>query len=172
MVRRTPGLRVPGAFDGFETAVRAILGQQITVRGATTLTGRFAQRYGKPLRTPHSALTHVFPSRGDVRDDVASIGIPRARAHALLCLARSKISLEPGTTSLDALRALPGIGEWTAQYLAMRALSWPDAFPASDLGVLKAMRAKTAKEATAHAEVLRPWRSYAVLHLWTHGGRT
>jgi AraC family transcriptional regulator of adaptative response / DNA-3-methyladenine glycosylase II len=93
-----------------------------------------------------------------------------ARPPPLLTLARSQISLEPGTTSLDALRELPGIGEWTAQYLAMRALGWPDAFPAADLGVLKALRAKNAKEATLAAEPLRPWRAYAVIHLWTQLG--
>jgi AraC family transcriptional regulator of adaptative response / DNA-3-methyladenine glycosylase II len=176
-VRRNPGLRVPGAFDGFETAVRAVLGQQISVKGATTLAGRVVQRFGRPLENGPSGLTHVFPGAASLAkatvDDVAKLGMPGARASALIRLAAAiadgltlarGVPVEP---TLEKLKALPGIGEWTAQYLAMRALSWPDAFPASDLGVLKALKARNARESSERAEAFRPWRAYATLHLWS-----
>jgi len=176
-VRRHPGLRVPGAFDGFETAVRAVLGQQISVKGATTLAGRLVQRFGRPLPGAPAGLTHVFPSAGMLAratvDDVAKLGMPGARARALIGLAAAidgGLHLARGAPvepTLEKLKELPGIGEWTAQYLAMRALSWPDAFPASDLGVLKALGVKDAKQSLKHAEVFRPWRAYATLHLWS-----
>jgi AraC family transcriptional regulator of adaptative response / DNA-3-methyladenine glycosylase II len=175
-VRRRPGLRVPGAFDGFEVAVRAVLGQQVSVRAATTLAGRLVQRFGVPTAAP-APLTHVFPSAHALArarvDDVAELGMPTARAAAVIRLASemaSGLRLERGVPlepTLDRLRALPGIGEWTAQYLAMRALSWPDAFPASDLGVLKALGVKNARLSTSRAEAFRPWRAYATLHLWS-----
>jgi AraC family transcriptional regulator of adaptative response / DNA-3-methyladenine glycosylase II len=181
LVRRTRGLRVPGTCDGFETAVRAVLGQQVTVRAATTLAGRVVERFGEKLSDAPDGLTHLFPApaalaRASV-DQVAKLGMPGARAQALIGLARavneglelrSGAPLEP---TLDRLRALDGIGEWTAQYLAMRALSWPDAFPASDLGVLRALNAKNARDAMERSEPWRPWRAYAVLHLW-NGGST
>ncbi|MBL8954534.1 MAG: DNA-3-methyladenine glycosylase 2 family protein [Myxococcaceae bacterium] len=176
-VRRTPGLRVPGAFDAFETAVRAVLGQQISVKGATTIAGRVVQRFGKKLDGAPARLTHVFPTAKSLAratvDDVAGLGMPGARARSLIGLAAAidggltlarGVPLEP---TLEKLKALPGIGEWTAQYLAMRALSWPDAFPASDLGVLKALGVKDAKQSLLHAEAFRPWRAYATLHLWS-----
>jgi AraC family transcriptional regulator of adaptative response / DNA-3-methyladenine glycosylase II len=178
-VRATPGLRVPGACDGFETAVRAVLGQQVTVRAATTLAGRVVERFGDTLSTPHDALTHLFPPAERLAnatvDQVAKLGMPGARAEALIGLARAVsqgltlragVPLEP---TLAALRELKGIGDWTAQYLAMRALSWPDAFPASDLGVLRALDAKNAKESLERSHAWSPWRSYAVLHLWNQG---
>jgi AraC family transcriptional regulator of adaptative response / DNA-3-methyladenine glycosylase II len=175
-VRATPGLRVPGSCDGFETAVRAVLGQQVTVRAATTLAGRLVERFGDALKTPHAGLTHVFPAPARLAsatvDQVAKLGMPGARAEALIGLARAVdegLVLKPGAPleqTLEQLRALPGIGDWTAQYLAMRALSWPDAFPASDLGVLRALKAKNARESLKRSEPWRPWRSYAVLHLW------
>ncbi len=176
-VRKNPGLRVPGAFDGFETAVRAVLGQQISVKGATTLAGRLVQRFGKPLPGAPAGLRHVFPTAASIAratvDDVAGLGMPGARANALIGLARAidqgltlarGVPIEP---TLERLKELPGIGEWTAQYLAMRALSWPDAFPASDLGVLKALGVKDAKQSLRRAEAFRPWRAYATLHLWS-----
>jgi AraC family transcriptional regulator of adaptative response / DNA-3-methyladenine glycosylase II len=155
-----------------------VLGQQISVKGATTLAGRLVQRFGKTVAGAPDGLTHVFPGAADLAratvDDVAKLGMPGARAKALIGLAAAianglelsrGVPLEP---TLEKLKELPGIGEWTAQYLAMRALSWPDAFPASDLGVLKALGAKDAKESLARAEGFRPWRAYATLHLWSH----
>jgi AraC family transcriptional regulator of adaptative response / DNA-3-methyladenine glycosylase II len=172
-----PGLRVPGSVNGFEAAVRAILGQQISVAGARTLAGRIAERFGTPLETPVPGLTHVFPTPKRIAaasvDDIASLGIIGARARTLIALAqameRGELSLEPGRRieeTLAQLRKLPGIGEWTAQYLAMRALSWPDAFPHTDLGVRKALDDTHPKKILELAEQWRPWRSYAVLHLW------
>ncbi|MBK7859191.1 MAG: DNA-3-methyladenine glycosylase 2 family protein [Archangiaceae bacterium] len=176
-VQKRPGLRVPGSFDGFETAVRAVLGQQISVKGATTLAGRLVHRFGRPLANAPAGLTHVFPRAAELakatEDQVAKLGMPGARANALIGLAAAMANgLElgrgaPVEETMNRLKALPGIGEWTAQYLAMRALSWPDAFPASDLGVLKALNAKNARESSERAEAFRPWRAYATLHLWS-----
>lgn len=180
LVAARPGLRVPGAIDSFEAAVRAMLGQQVSVAAATTLAGRFAAAFG----APHAAgpgLTHRFPSAREVAaaggDVIARIGLPGARAAALLALAqaiaRGAVRLD-GARELDAfvaeLTALPGIGPWTAHYLAMRALHVPDAFPAADLGVRKALQMCTTAEAEQRAEAWRPFRAYAVLHLWTSLG--
>ena len=173
-----PGLRVPGAYDGFEIAIRAILGQQVSVKGASTLAGRFAEAFGDPIETPFPELSRLSPSASRVAvidvGEIARIGMPGARAASILALARA---VRDGAVSLDhcadprqtisALTALPGIGDWTAQYIAMRALGWPDAFPASDLGVRKALGGIGAGEAAARAEAWRPWRSYAVMHLWS-----
>jgi AraC family transcriptional regulator of adaptative response / DNA-3-methyladenine glycosylase II len=172
-----PGMRVPGAFDGFEVAVRAILGQQVTVAAARTVAGRFAEAFGDPLATPFAALTTVFPDAARVADVPygrnARLGMPGARARTILGLARAvadgEIALLPNAdidATLEKLRALPGIGEWTAQYIAMRALAWPDAFPHTDYGVLKALGTKDGRRALAVAEAWRPWRAYAVMHLW------
>ena len=173
-----PGLRVPGAFDSFEMTVRAVLGQQITVVAARTLAGRFAAAFGTPLQTPFADLTTTFPTPQRITectvDDIARLGIIASRARSILALAAALASgelvLSPGVdvpSTLAKLRALPGIGEWTAQYIAMRALAWPDAFPHSDLGVLRALGAGTTpKRALAAAESWRPWRAYAVMHLW------
>ncbi|HET7731551.1 MAG TPA: DNA-3-methyladenine glycosylase 2 [Usitatibacter sp.] len=171
-----PGLRLPGAMDGFEVSVRAILGQQVTVAAATTLAGRFAAAFGEPLQTPHAALARCFPTPSGVAaldpGDVAKLGIVGARARAIVALAREvaegRLRLDPAAdldATLAALERLPGVGPWTAQYIAMRALAWPDAFPHPDVAVLKAMGAK-ARQAAAAAEAWRPWRAYAVLHLW------
>lgn len=177
LVRRAPGLRLPGAFDGFEMAVRAILGQQVTVKGATTLAGRIAARTGAPIQTPFPELRVLFPSAAQLASarTLANIGMPRARVDALVGLAKhvrdARITLDPHADverTMDALRALPGIGDWTAQYVAMRALGWPDAFPATDLGVKQAL----GKDALALAEAWRPWRAYAVMYLWRGHGRT
>lgn len=178
-VERTPGRRVPGAFDGFETAVRAVLGQQISVKGATTLAGRLAVRFGQRVETPFPELARAFPAPSLLArarlSDVAGLGMPEARARALVELARAVqggLELAPGAAlepTLAALAKLPGFGAWTTEYVAMRALSWPDAFPASDLGVRKALAASSARAALARAEAWRPWRAYATMHLWAEG---
>ena len=172
-----PGLRVPGAFDGFELAVRAILGQQVSVKGASTLAGRFAAAFGGAVDTPFAELTHVAPAAERVAaatvEQVAALGITTARSKSILALAAEMASgrlvLEPGDDverTMRQLVALPGIGDWTAHYVAMRALRWADGFPAADLGVLRAMNEETPRRAVARAEAWRPWRAYAVMHLW------
>jgi AraC family transcriptional regulator of adaptative response / DNA-3-methyladenine glycosylase II len=177
LAARRPGMRVPGAFDGFEIAVRAILGQQISVAGARTLAGRFAGTLGDPLDTPFESLRTVFPTAQRVaqvsEQRIGRIGLPGARARTILALARAvadgKLVLLPNAdieATLERLRALPGIGEWTAQYIALRALGWPDAFPHTDYGVMKAMKLTDPKRVLAAAERWRPWRAYAVMHLW------
>jgi AraC family transcriptional regulator of adaptative response / DNA-3-methyladenine glycosylase II len=177
LARRHPGLRVPGAFDGFEVAVRAILGQQVTVAAARTIAGRFAATFGEPIETPFAALTTVFPNAERIAavpyGRIARIGMPGARARTVLALAHAvadgKLVLTPNAdieTVLDKLRALPGVGEWTAQYIAMRALAWPDAFPHTDFGVKKALGETDARRVLVAGEAWRPWRAYAVMHLW------
>lgn len=172
-----PGLRVPGACDGFELAVRAILGQQVSVAGATTLAGRVAARWGDPIETPHAALRVLFPSPHRLAEttpeDWTGLGITGARIHSLRALAQAvstgSLALQPGVdlpVTLDALRSLPGIGDWTAHYIAMRALRWPDAFPYSDLGLRKACGGCSARELLARSEAWRPWRAYAAMSLW------
>jgi AraC family transcriptional regulator of adaptative response / DNA-3-methyladenine glycosylase II len=174
---RNPGLRLPGAFDGFEAAVRGILGQQVTVKSAHTLAGRFATAFGEPVVTPHPALRTIFPAPHRVAAlepaQIAALGVIRTRASAIVAIARAvaqgRLRLEPSAdvgATLEALRAIPGIGEWTAQYIAMRALAWSDAFPHSDYGVLKALGETDPRRALQRAEVWRPWRAYAVIHLW------
>lgn len=175
--KRNPGLRVPGVFDGFEVAVRAIVGQQISVAGARTLAGRFAAAFGDAIETPFPALTTVFPPAERIAaipaGRIARIGMPGARARTIVCIARAiadgSLVLMPNADiepTLEKLRALPGIGEWTAQYIAMRALAWPDAFPHTDLGVMKALGETSPRRVLDAAEAWRPWRAYAVMHLW------
>ena len=177
LARRHPGLRVPGAFDGFEVAVRAILGQQVSVVAARTVAGRFAAAFGDPIETPFAALTTVFPTAERIADlpygHIARLGMPGARARSVLALAQAvaggELDLMPNANidaTLEKLRALPGVGEWTAQYIAMRALAWPDAFPHSDLGVMKALGETRPAGVLAAGEAWRPWRAYAVMHLW------
>lgn len=171
------GLRLPGAFDGFELAVRAVLGQQITVGAATTLAGRFAAAFGEAVITPYAELERVFPSAQAIvacsLDDIARLGIIATRAKTIRALAQAvaagELTLAPSADvepTLAALKAIPGIGEWTAQYIAMRALAWPDAFPHTDYGIMKAMNETNPKRVLAKAEAWRPWRAYAVMHLW------
>jgi AraC family transcriptional regulator of adaptative response / DNA-3-methyladenine glycosylase II len=171
------GLRLPGAFDGFELAVRAVLGQQITVRAATTLAGRFAGAFGDTVVTPYAGLQRAFPTASAVAarsiDDIAKLGIISTRAKTIRALAQAiaagQLTLDPSAevdATLVVLKQIPGIGEWTAQYIAMRALAWPDAFPHTDYGVMKAMNEVNAKRVLAKAEAWRPWRAYAVMHLW------
>ncbi|HEY8038526.1 MAG TPA: AlkA N-terminal domain-containing protein [Polyangiaceae bacterium] len=174
-VRARPGLRVPGAWDGFEIAVRAILGQQVSVAGATTLAGRLVDRFGVRVPGGGGGLTHLFPTPAAlVAADVASIGLPRARAEAIRGLARA---VEAGARPFDAverLTRLEGIGDWTAAYVAMRAGRDPDAFPAGDLGLRRALATRRGALPSARAlETIsgawRPWRAYAAMHLWTMG---
>jgi AraC family transcriptional regulator of adaptative response / DNA-3-methyladenine glycosylase II len=180
-VRENPGLRVPGAFDGFEMVVRAILGQQITVRAATTIAGRFAEAFGEKIVTPFPELTRLSPQAEKVAaatvDDVARLGIVSARSRCILALAQAfrsgALSLEPGSdpdAAIHNLEAIPGIGPWTAHYIAMRALRWPDAFPKEDIAVRNRLGGVTAKQAELLSQPWRPWRSYAVLHLWRSAG--
>jgi AraC family transcriptional regulator, regulatory protein of adaptative response / DNA-3-methyladenine glycosylase II len=179
-VRRNPGLRVPGAFDGFELAVRAILGQQVTVKAATTLAGRFVEAFGERIETARADLTRLCPTPRRIAeataDEVASLGIIRTRARSIIAVAREitsgRLKLEAGAQPDDTMAwlvALPGIGTWTAQYIAMRALRWPDAFPKEDAAMLKRLGGVTAARAEELSQAWRPWRSYATLHLWQRG---
>jgi AraC family transcriptional regulator of adaptative response / DNA-3-methyladenine glycosylase II len=176
-----PGLRVPGAFDGFEIAIRAVLGQQVSVAAARTLAGRFAAAFGTAVESPFESLSTAFPGPERIAnldaEEIVRLGILRSRAEAIMELAKAVadgvIALTPGADVDETSRklsTLPGIGEWTAQYIAMRALAWPDAFPHTDLGVRRAMGMKKPKEVLAAAEAWRPWRAYAVMHLWSGGG--
>ena len=171
LAQRRPGMRVPGAFDGFEIAVRAIVGQQVTVAAARTIAGRFAAALGDPIETPFETLTTVFPTRHVWR--LSRDSMPLARARTVIALARAvadgDLILTPHAdldATLERLRRLPGVGEWTAQYIAMRALAWPDAFPHTDLGVMKALKEKSARRVLEAGKAWRPWRAYAVMQLW------
>ena len=176
LVAARPGLRVPGAFDAFESAARAVLGQQVSVAAATTLAGRLAARFGDPVETPHDGLAVTFPAAATIarapEPDLVGLGILPARARTLRALADEALAgrLAPDSADVpslvERLRALPGIGDWTAQVIAMRALHWPDAFPAGDLGVRTKLGGITEAAARALAEPWRPWRAYAVMHLW------
>jgi AraC family transcriptional regulator, regulatory protein of adaptative response / DNA-3-methyladenine glycosylase II len=173
-----PGLRVPGTCDGFELAVRAVVGQQITVRAARTLLGRLVNALGTPTAVTHGSPPAIlFPTAtrftASTQDEIARLGMPSSRGRTLLALAtvvaRGDIDLGPGgdvDATIARLTALPGIGPWTANYIAMRALRWPDAFLANDLVVLKAMHETRPARALARSEAWRPWRAYAVMHLW------
>jgi len=172
-VEADPGVRVPGCWNGFELAVRAILGQQITVKGATALAGRIASRFGKPF-SGAAGLTHIFPGPEVLAHaPLGDIGLTGARVETIRTLARAvcrgKIRFEAGASSesfLGRLCEIAGIGKWTAQYVAMRALGEPDAFPSSDLGLLNAMALKNARDLESRAEAWRPWRAYAAMYLW------
>jgi AraC family transcriptional regulator of adaptative response / DNA-3-methyladenine glycosylase II len=179
LISARPGLRVPGAWDGFEQAVRAVLGQQITVSGARVLAGRMVATYGKPLTDPAGALTHLFPApQAIARADLTGLGMPRSRATALSAVAAALIA-DPdlfGTRrsldeAIETLRAIKGIGDWTANYIALRQLREPDAFPAADIGLMRALADETGcrpnpRELAERAECWRPWRAYAAQHLW------
>lgn len=177
LVKRYPGLRVPGAWDGFELAVRAILGQQVSVAAASTLAGRLARRFGEPLSVPDTGgrggLAVTFPSARDLAVALLT-GLPRMRAEAITSLARACLSGQVTLAGSDEaavanLKRVRGIGEWTAQYIALRALGHPDAFPASDLILLRAARRGGRLTETAlleRAEGWRPWRAYAAIYLW------
>ena len=179
-IRTNPGLRIPGAFDGFEMAIRAILGQQITVKAATTIGGRFAEAFGETIATPFPELRRLTPlpqhiARATV-PEIAQLGIISARAKSIIALARAfnagAIQLEAGASpeaAIQRLVAVPGVGQWTAHYIALRALRWPDAFPKEDIALRKHLGGVSAKEAEAMSQAWRPWRSYAVLHIWRSG---
>ncbi len=179
LLDRRPGLRLPSGWDGFEIAVRAVVGQQVSVAAARTVTARLAQRFGTPLPTALApGLEHLFPTPAALADaDLSTIGLTRTRAGTVHGIARAvldgRVDFRAERT-LDEIAArwtaLPGIGPWTAQYIALRALGHPDAFPAEDLVLQKALPGDgsrlSAKQLLAHAEAWRPWRGYAVIHLW------
>jgi len=181
------GLRLPGSIDAFELAVRAVLGQQVTVAAARTLARRLVERFGTDVATPWRDVDRTFPGPVDLAttpiERIAELGIIRSRAGAIQALGANWNSLapllSPGAAPealVERLRELPGIGPWTAHYIAMRALGWPDAFPPGDVAALKAMRSlfatTTQRHAEAHAEAWRPWRAYALLRLWNSLGVT
>lgn len=180
-LRGRSSVRVPGAWDPFELTVRAVLGQQVTVRGATTLAGRLVHRFGRRLRPARDGLDRVFPTADALANaEVESIGLPGARARTLRALAQAVRRDEDFFDRahdvherMERLRALPGIGDWTAQYVAMRALRAPDAFPAGDLGLRKALgppgHPLSERELTRRAERWRPWRAYAAMAIWQSG---
>jgi AraC family transcriptional regulator of adaptative response / DNA-3-methyladenine glycosylase II len=176
------GLRVPGSLSGYELAVRAVLGQQITVAAARTLAQRLVQRFGAPVATPYPELRHLFPAPEVLAaaegDALGQLGIVRQRQAAIVAIARAvaegRLALHPGAdvpSTTAALKELPGIGDWTAQYIAMRALRWPDAFPAGDVALHKALgvqqERQPARAAEAASQAWKPWRSYAVVRAWT-----
>lgn len=176
-VRARPGLRVPGAVDGFELALRAVLGQQVSVKGATTLAGRFAEKFGETIATPDPRLRVSAPVASRIAAasvaELRELGVTGARAatiHALATeVASGRLVIEPGvvvSSIVAQLVALPGIGDWTAQYVAMRALRWPDGFPASDLWLRRAAGDLTAAKLEKHSAKWQPWRAYAAMHLW------
>jgi len=177
LVTARPGLRVSGAFDSFELAVRAVLGQQVSVGAATTLCGRLVHRFGREVADQPEGLTHIFPAATSLASappaDIQHVGLPAARARSIVELARAiagrQIDLSCGADpdlAIRALQELPGIGAWTAHYIVMRTLKWPDAFPAGDLAIRKALGTTTVRQTEARAEGWRPWRAYAVIHLW------
>lgn len=174
------GLRLPGCFDSFEMLVRAVLGQQITVKAARTLAHRMVQAFGEPVATEVHGLSHAFPSAerllalpGAVADHLGPLGITGARARTIQALAQGLVSgqllsdpyADP-EAEMQHLMAIPGIGAWTANYMAMRAMAWPDAFLPTDVGVKKALAPRTPRDIATLAEAWRPWRSYATINLW------
>jgi AraC family transcriptional regulator, regulatory protein of adaptative response / DNA-3-methyladenine glycosylase II len=170
---RHPGIRTPGAWDGFELAVRAILGQQVSVRAATTIAGRIASMFGSPLAKSRG-LERLFPTAAQLADAaIERAGAMPARAATIRGLARRVIdgtiafsSSQDGSATLSALRGFPGIGDWTAEYIAMRAFGEPDAFPSGDLVLRRAAGGCTARELGRKSDAWRPWRAYAVMLLW------
>jgi AraC family transcriptional regulator of adaptative response / DNA-3-methyladenine glycosylase II len=175
------GLRVPGAMSGYELAVRAVLGQQITVAAARTLAQRLVDRFGEPIGTPFDELRRLFPEPSVLArangDDLGQLGIVKARQAAIVAIAQAvagkRLQLHGGAdvhATVEALKQLPGIGDWTAQYIAMRALRWPDAFPAGDVALQKALGVQVggnpARAALAASQAWKPWRSYAVIRAW------
>jgi len=177
-----PGTRLPGCFDPFEMAVRAVLGQQVTIKAAGTLAARLVEAHGLPVQTGVEGLTQAFPPpeaivalgrRGRIEDSLGPLGIIASRARAILELARmfsrGDLRLDQATepeAEVAKLLTIPGIGPWTAKYIVMRAMGWPDAFLETDHGVRKALAPRTAREIAALAEAWRPWRSYAMINLW------
>jgi AraC family transcriptional regulator, regulatory protein of adaptative response / DNA-3-methyladenine glycosylase II len=178
LVHARPGLRVPGSFEPFDTALMAILGQQVTLRAGITLASRLVAAFGTKVTTPFPFLNAAWPTpeRALSLDPrrVARLGMPERRAATLVALARAVARREvrlDGAGGADALLAslleIPGIGPWTAQYILMRGAAWPDAFPAGDVAIARALAMPSAKACLPLADAWRPWRSYATLHLWT-----
>jgi 3-methyladenine DNA glycosylase/8-oxoguanine DNA glycosylase len=175
-VEARPGMRVPGCWNGFELATRAILGQQITVKGATALAGRLVGTFGQPFCAA-DGVTRIFPSPEILADArIAGIGMPKARAETIRALARATsdghITFDKVVDSnafMNRLCEIPGIGKWTAQYVAMRALGEPDAFPSGDVGLMHSLGAANVHELERRAETWRPWRAYAAMYLWSAG---
>ena len=181
-----PGLRLPGSLDAFELAVRAVLGQQVTVAGARTLARRVVERFGDSLETPWADVARSFPAPAVLAaaplERIAELGIIRSRAGAIRALAQAWPEIAPmlalqgrAGPLIERLCGLPGIGPWTAHYIAMRALGWPDAFPPNDVALLKALRQQFEishqRAADSRAKAWQPWRSYAVLRLWNSLGK-
>jgi AraC family transcriptional regulator of adaptative response / DNA-3-methyladenine glycosylase II len=176
LVRQAPGLRVPGHVDGDELAVRAVLGQQVTVAAARTTAGRLTQEYGEPVAEPDGGLTHLFPTAARLAQlEPEALPMPRSRGRALVAMCRAladgELRLDRGDDRDDVRRRLlqiPGIGPWTADYIALRALGHPDVFLPTDIGIRDALRRCGRDPATAPelADAWRPWRSYAQLYLW------
>ncbi|NER80543.1 MAG: DNA-3-methyladenine glycosylase 2 [Leptolyngbya sp. SIO1D8] len=177
LTRASPGLRVPGAFQGFEVAVRAILGQQVSVKAATTLMRRLVKAVGTPIQTPLADLTHLSPTPAQIAQlspvDLTPLGILEKRAQSIITIAQAIVdgSLQLDTyadvgATISSLKALPGIGDWTAQYIAMRVLAYPDAFPHGDLWLRRALSVEKPAHVLQMAEPWRPWRAYAAMHLW------
>lgn len=176
----TLGTRVPGCFNTFEMSVRAVLGQQITVKAASTLAGRIVETYGTPIQTGIPGLTHIFPLPEDIfamgkniTSNLGVLGVTSTRSKTIYELARAFIQEEidfdlcaQPEEEMKKLMRIRGIGSWTAQYIAMRAMEWPDAFLETDAGVKKALQPYTSKELLEMAEAWRPWRSYATVNLW------
>ena len=174
------GTRLPGSFHSFEMAVRAVLGQQITVKAASTLAGRLVDAFGTPTKTDVEGLTHIFPSPkdilalgGPIENHLGTLGIIATRARTICELAKAfeqgKIDFDIPTepeAEIKKLLAIPGIGNWTAQYIAMRTMEWTDAFLETDVGIKKALEPYSGKELLHIAEAWRPWRSYATINLW------
>jgi AraC family transcriptional regulator, regulatory protein of adaptative response / DNA-3-methyladenine glycosylase II len=183
LLRKTPGMRVPGAFNGFELGLRAVIGQQVTVKAATTLTCRFVAAFGESILTPYPELNRLTPTPTRISkatiDDIAKLGIVSARSKCIIALAQAEksgaVPLDRGVLhnpddAIARLTTLPGIGEWTAHYIAMRALRWPDAFPNGDIAIRNNLGGVSAREAEEMSQAWRPWRSYAVLHIWNAMG--
>ncbi|MNK92666.1 DNA-3-methyladenine glycosylase 2 [compost metagenome] len=178
LIEERPGLRVPGTWDGLELAIRAVLGQQITVGAAIRLAGKLVAQYGAPLASPRDGLTHVFPEAAVLAvADLATLGMPKSRGRTLSGVAQALLDdpllFEPGREGgVARLLALHGIGDWTAQYIALRQLRDMDGFPNGDVGLINALAALeagpvTAKQLLARAEAWRPHRGYAAQLLWT-----
>jgi AraC family transcriptional regulator, regulatory protein of adaptative response / DNA-3-methyladenine glycosylase II len=181
LVRNAPGLRIPGAWDPFECAVRAVLGQQVSVAAGRTLAARVVARVGTPIATGTEGLTHLFPSPAQLATaNLDGLGITGARIRALQAMAGAVVDGRvdfgwPAVDAVSALASLPGFGDWTAQYISLRGLGEPDAFPSGDL-VLRRMAGPqgsplNARSLEARAEAWRPWRGYAVMHLWHRAAR-
>lgn len=175
-----PGIRVPGCFDSFEMSVRAILGQQVTVKAARTLAARLVSAFAKKIDTPYQELTYIFPQPGEIcalegpiENQLGPLGITGARARSIRALAEAMTAgsiilshrADP-SPEMEKLLKLPGFGPWTVQYIAMRALGWPDAFPHTDYGVKKALLDRSPRDILMLSQAWSPWRSYATILLW------